>query len=122
MMDVLHQRAQRLREKQLIRSWEYRQRNHSQGVWYRLRRMLVDAAEAWVIDDRDADRLESLGYVAEPVGRELNPPKRMFFVTRAQIESASSPRRIPVRLGPEFLEARNLVLVAHDTGDCCHEN
>ena len=81
---------------------------------YRLRRTLVDAAEVWVVDDRDADRLESFGHLAVPVGRELNPPKRMFFVTRTQLGSVSSARRIPVRLGLELLEARNLVLIAHD--------
>ena len=114
MMDVLHQRVQDLRKRALIRSWQYRQRNHSRGVWYRLRRTLVDAAEAWIVDDCDAERLESLGNVAVPVGRELNPPKRMYFVTRTQLESVSSARRIPVRLGRELLEARNLVLIAHD--------
>ena len=114
LMDVLHQRVQGLRERAVMRSWEYRQRTHSRGVWYRLRRTLVDAAEVWIVDDRDADRLQSLGHLAVPVGRELNPPKRMFFVTRTQLESVSSALRIPVRLGLELLEARDLVLIAHD--------
>ena len=45
MTERLHERARRIHERALIRAWEYRQRNHSKGVWYRLRRLLVDAEE-----------------------------------------------------------------------------
>ena len=58
-MMPLQERARRARERALIRAWEYRQRNHSHGVWFRLRRVLVDAGQLWVIDEREADRLEA---------------------------------------------------------------
>jgi hypothetical protein len=112
--EALHERVRRIRERALIRSWEYRQRNHAKGVWYRFRRVLVDAAEAWIVDDRDADRLESDGCTPLPVGRELAPPKRMLFATPRQLAELPSRRKVPVRLGRELLEAPNLVLVPHE--------
>jgi hypothetical protein len=98
----------------LIQGWEYRQRNFSKGVWYRLRRVLVDTAEAWAIDDRDAERLLTLGHAELPVGTELHPPKRIFFVTSQQLAAAPSRRRVPLRFAGELLEARNLALVAFE--------
>ena len=112
MTDRLHRRARLIRERELIRGWEYRQRDHAKGVWYRFRRVLVDAAEAWVIDDRDADRLAALGRAALPVGAELQPPKRIFFVTAKELAGAPSRRRVPLRMAGELLEARNLALIA----------
>jgi hypothetical protein len=112
MTDRLHRRARLIRERELVRGWEYRQRDHAKGVWYRFRRVLVDAAEAWVIDDRDADRLAALGRAALPVGAELQPPKRIFFVTAEELAGAPSRRRVPLRMAGELLEARNLALIA----------
>ena len=114
MTDRLHRRARLIRERELIRGWEYRQRDHAKGVWYRLRRVLVDTAEAWVINDRDADRLAILGRVELPVGGELNPPKRIFVVTSQELAAAPSRRSIPVRVSGELLQARNLALIAFD--------
>ncbi len=113
MNEALHQRARGIREQALIRSWEYRQRNHTKGVWYRFRRVLVDAAQAWIIEDRDADRLEREGRIPLPVGRELAPPKRLFLLTMEDLKSMSAPRQVPVRLCSELLLARNLALIAH---------
>ena len=109
----LHERARRLHERAVIRSWEYRQRNHSTGVWYRLRRVLVDAAEAWAISEGAADGLERAGRTPLPVGRELDPPKRLFFVTPDELATISGCRCIPVRLCPELLQARDVALVSH---------
>jgi hypothetical protein len=97
----------------LIRAWEYRQRNYSKGVWYRLRRALVDAAGVWLIDESDADRLESRGHVPLPVGRELFPPKRLFYIDERDLRDLSGPRQIPVRLSAELLQAPSVVLVRH---------
>jgi hypothetical protein len=102
-----------MRERALIRSWEYRQRNYSKGAWYRFRRVLVDAAQAWIIDDRDADRLESEGRVPLPIGREFASPIRVFFLIEEELAATSSRRWVPVRLCSELLQARNLVLIAH---------
>ena len=112
MTDRLHRRARLIRERELIRAWEYRQRDHAKGVWYRFRRVLVDAAEAWVIDDRDADRLAIFGRTELPVGGELHPPKRIFFVTAEELAGAPSRRRVPLRLAGALLGARNLALIA----------
>ena len=112
--EILYRRVRLMRERTLIRGWEYRQRHHAKGVWYRLRRVLVDAAEAWAIDDRDTDKLAVRGVGELAVGTELNPPKRIFFVTRRELVAAPSRRRIPLRLTNELLEVRNLALVAFD--------
>ena len=113
MSDALHGRVERMRERALVRAWEYRQRHGSNGVWYRLRRVLVDAAQAWVVDDRDADRLVSEGCIPLPVGQELAPAKRLFFVTCEHLGTACSRHRIPLRLGHDLLQAHNVALVAH---------
>lgn len=115
MTDGLHGRVRRMRERALIRSWEYRQRNLTKGVWHRLRRVLVDAAQAWQVDDPDADRLEGGGCAPLAVGRELVPPKRVFFATEQQLAVLSSRRGVPLRLGAELLHADNLVLIAQDS-------
>jgi hypothetical protein len=112
--EALHERVRRLRERALIRSWEYRQRNHANGAWYRFRRVLVDAAQAWIIDDRDADRLESEGRIPLPIGSEFALPIRVFLLTEEQLAVAPSRRRVPVRLCAELLQARNLALIAHE--------
>ncbi|MGA2974141.1 MAG: hypothetical protein ABSF77_02400 [Spirochaetia bacterium] len=111
MNEKLHERARRVRERSLIRAWEYRQRNYSNGVWHRLRRILVDAAEAWIIDEADADALEARGHAPHPVGRELDPPKRLFFLTKEELEALPHRRQVPVRLHSELLLARSLAFV-----------
>jgi hypothetical protein len=112
--EPLQQRLRRIRERALIRSWEYRQRNHAKGAWYRLRRALVDASQAWAIDDRDADQLESEGRTPLPVGEEFAPPLRLFLLSAERLAAMPSRRRVPVRLGAELLQARNLALIPHE--------
>jgi hypothetical protein len=124
-IEKLHDRARRMRERELIRAWEYRQRSHSNGVWYRIRRVLVDAAEAWIIDEHTADRLENQGHIPLPVGREFSPPKRVFSLSVEESNAVPHRRRIPVRLCAELLQARSLVLFPHefaaDSIDCQRE-
>ncbi len=83
-------------------------------MWDRFRRLLVDAAEAWVIDDGDARRLAESGRAELAVGAELDPPKRIFFVSLQGLVGVSSRRQVPVRLKGELLQARNLALVPFD--------
>jgi hypothetical protein len=111
MNEVLHDRARRVRERSLVRAWEYRQRAFSKGVWFRFRRILVDAAEAWIIDEADADALEAHGYLPHPVGFEFAPPKRLFILTREELEAVPRRRQVAVRLHGELLLARNLVFL-----------
>jgi hypothetical protein len=115
MNEKLHARARRMRERSLIRAWEYRQRTASKGVWHRFRRVLVDAAEAWIIDEAGADSLEAKGRIPHPIGRELDPPKRMFFLAREELKAVAQCRQVPVRLHGELLLARSLVFVLHES-------
>jgi hypothetical protein len=50
-----------------------------------------------------------------PVGREVSPAKRLFFVTHAQLETLAA-REVPVRLTAEFLQATAIALVPHGDG------
>ena len=115
MNEKLQARARRAREQSLIRAWEYRQRTSSKGVWHRFRRVLVDAAEAWIIGEADADALELRGHVPHPVGHELAPPKRIFLLTREELDAVPLGRQVPVRLHGELLLARSLVLLPHES-------
>jgi hypothetical protein len=111
MNEMLHERVRLIRERSLVRAWEYRQRAYSKGVWFRFRRVLVDAAEAWIIDEADADALELRGHVPHPAGRELAPPKRLFFLSREEMELLPHRRQVPMRLHGELLLARSLAFV-----------
>src|SRR5262249_142808 len=94
-----------------VRAWEYRQRKHSKGVWFRLRRILADAATAYAIPDAEVARLLSAGFAPEPVGAELEPPRRIFFVAAERVTAIHGRRELPLRLGPELLAERNVALV-----------
>jgi len=111
--EKLHARVRHMREQSLIRAWEYRQRSSSKGVWHRFRRVLADAAEAWIIGEADAEMLEARGCLPHPVGREFDPPKRLFFLAAGDLETIIQRTQVPVRLQGELLLARSLVLIPH---------
>ena len=108
---TLEQRARQFRSRILVRSWEYRQRHHARGVWFRLRRVLTDAREAYAVAREDAETLVAEGHRPEPVGQELQPPKLIVFAPAALIERIASARPLEVRLSAELLAAECLVLV-----------
>ncbi len=114
------ERVRRIRERAVIRAWEYRQRDHAGGVWFRLRRVLVDAGRAFVLTEADADRLEQQGALPLPVGRQLSPAKRLIFVTPEQLEALAA-REVPVRLTAEFLRATAIALLAHSDAAAAHQ-
>jgi len=107
---ALERRVEAQRRRVLVRAWEYRQRHHARGVWFRLRRLLADASAAFVIPGEEADVLLAEGFQAEPVGGELEPPKTLLVVPAERVALIPSARRVPLRLGPELFEARHLAL------------
>jgi hypothetical protein len=115
MTAALERRVGELRRRVLLRSWEYRQRDHARGVWFRLRRLLADASGAFVIPAEEASTLLAEGFRAEPVGQALEPPKVIVFVPAARVARIASARPVPVRLGRELLEARHLALTPFET-------
>jgi len=74
MTSALERRLRQLSSRVLVRSWEYRQRRHARGVWFRLRRVLSDASEAHVVTAEEARELVREGHAPEPVGQDLQPP------------------------------------------------
>ncbi len=111
----LERRARQVRGRAAVRAWEYRQRNLSRGVWYRLRRLLVDARECWEISSSEAERLVVEGHEPEPVGSELQPPKQIFVVGDDRCAAIEDRRQLDVRLSSELLAATHLVLVPFES-------
>jgi hypothetical protein len=122
---VLERRARQQRSRALIRAWEYRQRDHARGAWFRLRRVLADAAEAYVVSSAGMRQLLDAGHTALDVGREFSPPKTIVFTDREQIARLPEARQVPVRLSADVLAAEHLALVPFDglvtdPGHSCH--
>lgn len=110
----LERRLRQLRSRVLVRAWHYRQLRHADGVWYRLRRALADAREAWAVSPEDVRRLAAEGYPVEAVGGEIAPPKQIVRVPAERVAQVPSARPVPVRLGADLLAAEGLVLVPFD--------
>ena len=105
MRESLHRQAQRVRSSAAVRAWEYRQRKHSKGVWFRLRRVLADAESAFAIPCSEVRRLEDEGCRLEPVGAEIEPQKMILFVPNARLEQIPEKRRLRVTLDADFFAA-----------------
>lgn len=114
MTDVLERRVREFRSRVLVRSWEYRQRDHARGVWFRLRRVLAEASAAFVIPPEEAVALVAEGFRLEPVGQALEPPKSIVFVPAGRVAGIARARGVPVRLCRELLEAQHLALTPID--------
>lgn len=115
MRPSLERRVRQLRSRMIVRSWDYRQRRHARGAWFRLRRVLADARAAYVIPCDAARMLIAEGRQAEPVGGELEPPKLIVFVHAERLARIPSARPVPLRLGGELLAAGCLALTPFDT-------
>jgi hypothetical protein len=109
--EILERRARQVRSRLALRAWDYRQRHLARGVWFRLRRLLADAAAAYAIPEAEARRLLAEGFASEAVGAQLEPPKLMIFVPPARIHEIKGARELPLRLARELLEARQIALV-----------
>lgn len=109
-MEALHRRARQARARAQVKRWQYCQRHHAQGTWHLLARLLADSRAVFVVSESESEALGSEGIAAEAVGAMLEPPRTIRFVPEARIARLESRREIPVRLGPELLAARHLVL------------
>jgi hypothetical protein len=107
---ALEQRVEALRRRVMVRSWEYRQRHHARGAWFRLRRALADAEAAFEISPEEADRLMAEGYPHDPVGEAFEPRKVILIVPADRLAVVPGARPVPLRLGPELLQASHLAL------------
>lgn len=114
MTPSVERRLRELRSRVLVRSWDYRQRRHARGVWFRLRRLLADAREAHVIPREEALKLIAEGHRPEPVGQELDPPRLILFVPGERLARIALARPVPVRLEAELLAAECLALTPFD--------
>lgn len=116
-MSALQERRLReLRSRMLVRAFDHRQRRHARGVWFRLRRVLTFAREAYALPPDEVKRLLAEGHRPEPVSRELEPPRVILFVSAARVASISSARRVALRLSADLLSAECLALVPFETG------
>ncbi len=120
MTPSFERRLRQLRSRVLVRSWEYRQRRHARGVWFRLRRVLSDASEAYAVTPEQAQELVREGHTLEPVGQELEPPKLIVFAPAARVARLASARPLGVRLSADLMQAECLALVPFETGAEAH--
>ena len=111
MNTVQERRLRELRSRQLVRAFEHRQRHHARGAWYRLRRVLALAREAYAIPREEAERLVAEGYVADPVGQSLEPRRIIVLVPAERVAGIGTARPLAVRLSAEMLSAESLALV-----------
>ena len=113
-LDKMRARAADVRTRAAVRRWDYRQRNLAAGVWFRLRRVLADAKAAYVISDEDVRRLIAEEYAPQACGSEVTPEKIIVFVDEMRLSKVESRRPIRVGLGPDFLMAPAIALIAFD--------
>jgi hypothetical protein len=104
-------RLREMRSRVLVRSFDYRQRRHARGVWFRVRRALAFAKEAYVVPQAEAERLVAEGHPPEPVGGELVPPRLIVCVPAERAARIEGARPAAVRLSADVLGAEALVLV-----------
>ena len=108
----LERRLRQVRSRVAVRAWAYRQRHHAKGMWMRLRRVLAEAQAAYAISAGEAEQLLAEGYEPHPVGRELEPPKVIIFVSTERASRIPGAEAIPLHLDARLLETSALALVA----------
>ncbi len=103
-------RVRRYRQRAVVRAWQYRQRHHAHGVWFRLRRLLTGASAAYAISLGDVEALLAEGFACEPVAGELASPRVIVVVPEDRVARLASAQSLPVGLGAALLAAEYLVL------------
>lgn len=117
MASVALDRVRRYRQRALVRAWQYRQRHHAHGVWFRLRRLLAGSSAAHEISAPDAEALLGEGYLRHSVGDELAPRRVLLVVPAERVARIESARPVPVRIGQALLAAECLALTPFEQGD-----
>jgi hypothetical protein len=110
-LERLRKRARQVRANAIVRRWEYRQRHHAKGVWFRLRCLLSAAKSAWRLSECDARQLIAEGLQPEAVGEQLEPRTVILFVPEERLAGLESRIPVEVRLGADLLASRFLALV-----------
>lgn len=100
-----------------VRRWELRQIDYAAGSWYRLTRVLALSRRAWVLSERDAERLIRAGHHPHPAGLDFEPPRRLFIISLEEVDLLDNPHEIPLRASPEILLAKTLALVPFEGTD-----
>ncbi|HSD29465.1 MAG TPA: hypothetical protein VLL75_19335 [Vicinamibacteria bacterium] len=111
MTAVQERRLRELRSRVAVRAFEYRQRRHARGVWFRLRRLLAFASEAYAVPRDEAERLIAEGCRPDPVGWELAPSRLILVVSPGRAAQIATARPLALRLSADLLAAECLVLV-----------
>ena len=114
MREALQRRVREIRGREAIRRWEYRQRRHSKGVWFRLRRLLAEAETAIAITDDELARLRATGIEPQAVGAELMPPKQILLLDAGMARSVVG-EGLPLRLDARLLASKNIVLIRFES-------
>jgi len=109
--EALQRRVRELRSRAAVRRWEMRQLDRAGGAWFRVARVLAYARRAWTISEEDTATLLAAGHVPDRAGMELEPPRRLFFLSEEQVASLSSARPVKLTASPDLLAHRALVLV-----------
>jgi hypothetical protein len=108
----LEARLKAVRARAAIRNYELRQLPHARGVWFRLRRLLVDADRVFILSPEQAREFIAQGYEPSPVGAELQPQKILLCLASDRAADLEGAREIKPGLSAEFLAATHIALVA----------
>jgi hypothetical protein len=114
MSPTLEQRARAIRARAAVRRREARQRHTAGGVWFRVGLFLAHSSAIWSVPEDEVAGLLREGYVPEPSGASLEPPKILLRIPRERLLHLPGARALPVTLGPAFLAARCVVAVGFE--------
>jgi hypothetical protein len=115
-MTALQRRVKAVRARARTRRWAYRQRELSQGAWFRLRWPITFASEAYELDEAQATAMLASGAIRDPGGRDLEPAKVILWITVADADRLDPRTRLPLRLDARLLSARWIALVPFRPG------
>lgn len=112
----LHRRLRQHRSRLAARRWAYRQRHCAKGAWPKLCRTLAAAEQAYAISEAELTELLAEGHRLEPAGADLEPPKRLVFVSQERAARLTTGRSISLCLSADLLAAQHLALVPFSGG------